>query len=156
MALRLTRRRRTEILVESDRSVALDLAALIEGEAEATDLSAPRQGLVMCEVRETARNSRFDPGEALLSESRVRIGVADGLGVVLGDDDELARALAVVDAAYALAVPLSCMVEVDERMRAAEGARERRRARDERRTMTSRVSFDSMGGQDMRAQGVVR
>jgi alpha-D-ribose 1-methylphosphonate 5-triphosphate synthase subunit PhnG len=152
----LTRRRRTEVLVEGGRVVALELAALIEGEAAVVDVSAPRQGLVMCEVRETARNSRFYLGEALMSESRVRIGSTDGLGVVLGDDDELARALAVIDAAYALPEPPACLAEVTARILNAEQALAQRRERAERRVAASRVSFDTMQGQDRRAQGVVR
>ena len=43
----ISRRRRTEVLVESDRAVALGLAALVCSEVEATDLARPRQGLVM-------------------------------------------------------------------------------------------------------------
>lgn len=152
----LSRRRRTEVLVESDPSVALGLERLIADEVAVEDLAAPRQGLVMCEVRETARNSRFNLGEALMTESRVRIRDAEGLGVVLGGDEGLAHALAVIDAAYAQEPPLACIGHVDA---AIEGAgRALDRARDEawRRTMTSRVSFDTMGGQDMSVQGVVK
>jgi alpha-D-ribose 1-methylphosphonate 5-triphosphate synthase subunit PhnG len=152
----LSRRRRTEVLVEGDRAVALGLERLIADEAEVEDLAAPRQGLVMCEVRETARNSRFDLGEALMTESRVRIGEAEGLGVVLGGDEELAHALAVIDAAYGQAIPLACIEHVDATIESAGRALDRRRDEAWRRTMTSRVSFDTMGGQDMSVQGVVR
>lgn len=152
----ISRRRRTEALVESDPSVAMGLALLVEQEAEAKDLIAPHQGLVMCEVRETARNSRFNLGEALVSESRVRIRETEGLGVVLGGNGELARALAVIDAACEQPEPLDCAPQLEQAILGAEAAVARAREREERRTMTSRVSFDTMGGQDMSVQGVVK
>ncbi|MGI6590533.1 MAG: phosphonate C-P lyase system protein PhnG [Eggerthellaceae bacterium] len=152
----ISRRRRTEALVEGDRSVALDLARRIADEVRVTDLARPHQGLVMCEVRETARNSRFNLGEALMTESRVRIGISEGLGVVLGTDSELAHALAVIDAAYQLDPPPDCLPEIEGIILAAEHSVAVRREKDWERTLTSRVSFDTMGGQDMSVQGVVR
>lgn len=152
----ISRRRRTEALVESDATVALGLAALVCREVEVIDLARPRQGLVMCEVRETARGSRFYLGEALMSESRVRIGEVEGLGVVLGSDAELARALAVVDAACALPVPLACAGDLEEGIASAERDLAVRRAHEAMLTGTSRVSFDTMGGQDMSVQAVAQ
>ena len=75
----LTRRERTEVLVESGPALALELAGLVEAAAPAEDIVPAHQGLVMCQVRETARNSRFYLSEVLVTESRVRIGEADGL-----------------------------------------------------------------------------
>ena len=97
----LTRRERTEVLVEGGPALALELASLVEADTPAQDIVPARQGLVMCQVRETARNSRFYLSEVLVTESRVRIGEADGLGVLMGTDAAHARALAVIDAAYA-------------------------------------------------------
>jgi alpha-D-ribose 1-methylphosphonate 5-triphosphate synthase subunit PhnG len=152
----ISRRRRTEALVESDRSVALDLARIISDEVPVADVALPRQGLVMCEVRETARNSRFNLGEALMTESRVRIGDVEGLGVVLGGDDELAHALAVIDAAFSLDPTPTCLPAVERTILAAEDDLAARREASWRRILTSRVSFDTMGGQDMSVQGVVK
>lgn len=139
----MSRRARTEVLVESPAALAHDLARAIEAELPVRVVVPPRQGLVMNQVRETARNSRFYLGEALMSECRVRIGDVEGLGVVLGTDDELARSPAVID-------------EVERRIEAAGNRLERERAREAGRTMGSRVSFDEMGGQDMSVQAVVK
>ena len=79
----LTRRERTEVLVESGPALALELAGLVEADTPAEDIVPAHQGLVMCQVRETARNSRFYLSEVLVTESRVRIGEADGLGVLM-------------------------------------------------------------------------
>ncbi len=152
----ISRRRRTEVLVESDPSLAADLAALVEREVETVETVAPRQGLVMCDVRETARNSRFYLGEALMTECRVRIGDVEGLGVVLGGDGRLAHALAVVDAALSLPQPLAVAGELDRRIEAASRELDRSRARAASQVMASRVSFDTMGGQDMSVQAVVK
>ena len=152
----MSRRTRTEILVESPAVLAHDLARAIEGELPVRVVVPPRQGLVMNQVRETARNSRFYLGEALMSECRVRIGDVEGLGVVLGSDDELARSLAVIDAAYALEPAPAVLDEVERRLEMAGVQLERERAREAARTMGSRVSFDEMGGQDMSVQAVVK
>ena len=152
----MSRRARTEILVESPAALAHDLARAIEAELPVRVVVPPRQGLVMNQVRETARNSRFYLGEALMSECRVRIGDVEGLGVVLGADDELARSLAVIDAAYAVEPAPAVIDEVERRIEAAGNRLERERAREGGRTMGSRVSFDEMGGQDMSVQAVVK
>lgn len=145
------------MLVEADRSLASSLAALVERSVEVREVVAPRQGLVMCQVRETARNARFYLGEALMTECRVRIGDAEGLGAVLGSDGRLARDLAVVDAALA---PGAAPAELVERIEGAVLEQERalaaRRAREAARTCVSRVSFDEMSGQDMSVQAVVK
>lgn len=152
----LTRRKRTEVLVEGDRRVAMDLAARIESETPVEQVVAPRQGLVMNQVRETARNARFYLGEALMTECRVRVAGADGLGVVLGADSELSRALAVIDAAYAATPQIKCLSEVDARIVRAADELDAQRERDAARVLTSRVVFDEMGGQDMSVQAVVK
>ena len=53
----ISRRKRTEALVEGDPLLAAKLARMIEEQLRVEVLSAPRQGLVMCEVRDTARCS---------------------------------------------------------------------------------------------------
>ena len=153
----ISRRRRTEVLVEGDPTLARDLAALVEREAPAREVVAPHQGLVMCQVRETARNTRFYLGEALMTECRVRLGEAEGLGVVLGSDASLARSLAVVDAALAPGSGVGELAgQIERSILVAERELDRRRARQAARTLASRVSFDEMGGQDMSVQAVVR
>ncbi len=152
----LTRRERTRVLVDSDPRLACELAELIESEMPATDITAPHQGLVMCQVRETARNSRFYLSEVLVTESRVRIGDAEGLGLLMGTDAAHARALAVIDAAYAQKEPLECAGEVEGRIVDARVKLACRTVADDARTYVSRVEFDEMSGQDMSVQAVVK
>lgn len=152
----INRRRRTRVLAEGRSQLALDLAALVEGCVEVSEVAAPHQGLVMCQVRETARNSRFYLGEALMTECRVRIGDTEGLGAVLGMDTERARAMAVVDAALSQPTPLPVAAELERRLLEAEAELDRRQERLSARVMSSKVDFDTMGGQDMSVQAVVK
>ena len=152
----INRRRRTRVLAEGRSQLASELAALIESRVEVIEVTAPHQGLVMCQVRETARNSRFYLGEALMTECRVRIGDTEGLGAVLGMDDERARAMAVVDAALSQPVPLDVAPEIERRLLEAESELDRKQERLNRQVMASKVSFDTMGGQDMSVQAVVK
>lgn len=152
----LTRRMRTEVLVEADPGVAIELAELVEREAPATEICAPHQGLVMCQVRETARNARFYLGEVLVTECRVRIADGEGLGVLVGTDAEHARALAVIDAAFAQERPLACLPELERRIEEARDSLTCRRRAEDAFTYVSRVEFNEMSGQDMSAQAVVK
>lgn len=136
--------------------MAIDVAALIEEEGAARVTVPAHQGLVMCQVRETARNSRFYLGEALMTECRVRLGATEGLGAVLGSDEELARAMAVVDAAYSADPAPACLGEVDARIESAGRLLARRREAEADLDMASKVSFNEMGGQDMSVQAVVK
>lgn len=152
----LTRRRRTQILADSRPAVAEDLAALVERHYPVVEVFPPRQGLVMCQVRETARNSRFYLGEALMTECRVRIGEVEGLGAVLGSNSAQARAMAVVDAALSHTEPLTCTDELERKLLEAESVLLRDTAHDRAQTLVSRVDFDTMGGQDMSVQAVAK
>lgn len=152
----LTRRMRTEVLVEADPNVAVELAELVEREVSATEIVAPHQGLVMCQVRETARNARFYLGEVLVTECRVRIADGEGLGVLIGTDAAHARALAVIDAAFAQKRPLACLPELERRIEAAQDSLTCRRRSEDARTYVSRVEFNEMSGQDMSPQAVVK
>ncbi len=152
----MSRRERTRILAEGPESVAIELAALIGRGHKVDEVHPPRQGLVMCEVRETARGSRFYLGEALMTECRMRVGDTEGLGAVLGARPELARAMAVLDAALSQPFALPEAEEIERRLRRAAEDLDREAAREQGRVLASRVSFDTMEGQDMSVQAVVK
>ena len=152
----IARRRRTRILAQSRPSVAAELAELVEHDIEVVMVVPPHQGLVMCQVRETARNSRFYVGEALMSECRVRVDGIEGLGAVLGEDGKLARDMAVIDAILSSPEPPTVVVELERRLLEAESALRQATEQQDEQVLTSRVSFDTMGGQDTSVQAVVR
>lgn len=142
--------------------LAAKLARMIEDQLRVEVLSAPRQGLVMCEVRDTARCSRFYMGEALMTECRVLVSgpgagqEAEGLGAVLGVDDGLAYSLAVIDAACALPGSLECRIQLEQYIENAWHSLCEARSVQDAQTLASRVAFDEMGGQDMSVQAVAK
>lgn len=158
----ISRRKRTEALVEGDPLLAAKLARMIEEQLRVEVLSAPRQGLVMCEVRDTARCSRFYMGEALMTECRVLVSgpgagqEAEGLGAVLGVDEGLVYSLAVIDAACALPGSLECRIQLEQYIENAWHSLCEARSAQDAQTLASRVAFDEMGGQDMSVQAVAK
>ena len=96
----MNRRRRTAILIDGSQSFAKDLAREIERNYAIQTLSEPQHALTMIKLRETAKNSLFYLGEVLVTETKVQINNQLGIGIVVGNEEELSYELAVIDAAY--------------------------------------------------------
>lgn len=96
----MKRKKRTEILIKGSSQIAVRLAQEISDRYEVKRIEEPNNGLVMAKVRETARNSLFYLGEVLITECKVQVGGCLGIGIVKGQDPELAYRLAIIDAAY--------------------------------------------------------
>ncbi|WP_172370458.1 phosphonate C-P lyase system protein PhnG [Sporosarcina jiandibaonis] len=96
----MNRRRRTAILIDGSPSFAKDLAREIERNYAVRILSEPQHALTMIKLRETAKNSLFYLGEVLVTETKVQINNKIGIGIVVGNEEELSYELAVIDAAY--------------------------------------------------------
>ena len=103
----ISRRERTRVLVLSSADLAQVWAAEIRGELPVEILEPPRPGLIMAQVRETARRSVFHLGEVLVTECKVRVAGTPGLGVVRGWNEALAENLAVIDAACRGSLPVA-------------------------------------------------
>lgn len=71
----MTRQRRTRILVDAHPELAKRICSEVEALCELQLISGPRQVLVMNKLRESAQNSLFYLGEALLTECKVGIYV---------------------------------------------------------------------------------
>ncbi|MBN1647281.1 MAG: phosphonate C-P lyase system protein PhnG [Spirochaetales bacterium] len=142
----MDRKIRTRILAEDKTGLASTLSALIQGRHKITEVQPPKEGLVMIRLREQARNTLFYFGEVLVTEARVRINGSPGLGIVQGLQADLARDMAIVDAACAAGVPE--LAEIEERLQEA-GIRNEQLAADKRgKVMKTRVSFSSMQKED--------
>ena len=96
----MNRRKRTEILIDGSRNFATSLAREIEHNYDIQVLSEPQHALTMIKLRETAKNSLFYLGEVLVTETKVQINNKFGIGIVVGNEEELSYELAVIDAAY--------------------------------------------------------
>lgn len=96
----MNRRRRTEILIRGNKCLAKKLAEDIKNKYEVKSIEDPNNGLVMIKMRETAKRELFYLGEVLVTEAKVYVNGSLGLGIVAGDEYELANNLAIIDGAY--------------------------------------------------------
>lgn len=96
----MNRRKRTEILIDGSHHLAKELASEIERNYNIQILSEPQHALTMIKLRETAKKSLFYFGEVLVTETKVQINNKLGIGIVVGNEEELSYELAVIDAAY--------------------------------------------------------
>ena len=96
----MKRRLRTKLLIEVGHSEALEMAKEILEQYEVEEIQPPRQGLTMIKLRESAKNSLFYIGEVLVTETKVKIGNSFGTGIVMEENNQLSKALAIIDAAY--------------------------------------------------------
>jgi alpha-D-ribose 1-methylphosphonate 5-triphosphate synthase subunit PhnG len=107
---RMSRLRRTRVLVDGSSGLATELCGRIRQRYAVTTLSEPRELLVVIKVRESAQGSLFYLGEALATECRVRLegvpGDVPGIGLLLGSERRRAFELAVIDAALSVEEPL--------------------------------------------------
>jgi alpha-D-ribose 1-methylphosphonate 5-triphosphate synthase subunit PhnG len=140
----MTRRERTEVLIEGDPALRSALAAEVSTHPLAGVLEAPSLALVMLPLRESAQQSLFFLGEVLVTQARVRVGDAIGLGIIAGDQPEAALALAWIDAAYRAELPEAqrwgaSLAAAAERLR-------RDRRRDHAQLQQTCVRFETMEG----------
>lgn len=96
----MKRKRRTEILVKGDKNIAKKISEEIENKYSPKMIEAPNHGLTMVKSRECGQKTLFYLGEVLVTECKVSINGHIGLGIVQGDEEELAYHLALIDAAY--------------------------------------------------------
>lgn len=96
----MNRNRRTKILIEGTPALPAVLGEQIEKQYQVHVVEAPNPGLVMVKARENAKRSLFYLGEVFVTEAKVEINGHIGLGIVQGTKPELARQLAIIDAAY--------------------------------------------------------
>ncbi|MEA4924091.1 MAG: phosphonate C-P lyase system protein PhnG [Syntrophomonadaceae bacterium] len=96
----MNRKQRTEILIRGSADLAGQLAQEILDLYEVSIVEESHHGMVMVKMRESAQRSLFYLGEVLITECKVMINGALGIGMVKGDEPSLARNLAVIDAAY--------------------------------------------------------
>ena len=101
----MIRKRRTEILIKSPSEVSVKLAQEILTGYDVKTIEKTNTSLVMVKVRESAQRSIFYLGEVLITECKVMIKGALGIGMVKGHEPEQAYSLAIIDAAYNANLP---------------------------------------------------
>jgi len=138
----MKRKRRTRILIDGSRELAAQLAEEIIQRYDVKTIEQPNHGLVMMKVRETAQKSMFYLGEAFVTECKVQINGAIGLGILHSHDGKLAYELAVIDAAYEAGLPET--VAWTERLLREEAECQRRQLEVQNSVLKTKVSFETM------------
>lgn len=140
----MERKKRTRALIEGDRAVLERIACEIQQDHEVRVVREPAGELVMLKVREGARRTQFYLGEALVTSCAVAIDETYGYGMVMGDDEQCAYELALVDAAFSLGADRCSEwgVLIQEQEKLVEEQRRRRRCE----TALTRVDFSTMEG----------
>ncbi|TQR20564.1 phosphonate C-P lyase system protein PhnG [Psychrobacillus vulpis] len=138
----MKRRRRTEILIQGDERLADRLAQSIIDTYECREIVAPQYGLTMIKMRESAKNSLFYIGEVLITEAKVEIDNCIGIGIVVGMKDELAKQLAIIDAAYKADLPETTIWE--SQLIEAEQIIKKEQAKKQAELFKTKVSFETM------------
>jgi alpha-D-ribose 1-methylphosphonate 5-triphosphate synthase subunit PhnG len=138
----MKRRRRTEILIQGNPNLAQDFAEMIMNKYECREIIAPQYGLTMIKMRESAKNSLFYIGEVLITEAKVEINQCNGIGIVVGMKDELAKYLAIIDAAYKANLPETELWEAQ--LIEAEQDINKKRAHEQAKLFETKVNFETM------------
>jgi alpha-D-ribose 1-methylphosphonate 5-triphosphate synthase subunit PhnG len=138
----MNRRKRTEILVMGSRDLSRRLAGEIMQKYKVKRIEDPNNGLVMIKMRETARKELFYLGEVLVTECKVYVNGALGLGIVAGDEEELALNMALIDGAYRSAVPETG--RWDELLLNEEKFIREREQKETRKILETKVDFSTM------------
>jgi len=138
----MKRRQRTEIFIQGDSQLAQQFAESIMDTYECREILAPQYGLTMIKMRETAKNSLFYIGEVLITEAKVEINNRIGIGIVVGMKDELAKHLAIIDAAYKADLPETTTWEAQ--LIEAEKQITKELAKKQAELFETKVSFETM------------
>lgn len=90
----------SSIIAFADSNVLIKLAEKIEKKHEVQIIKQPSKTMVMVQVKEPVKSSKFFIGEMLASECFVEVDGTKGAAVIMGDDIKKVRAAAVLDAAH--------------------------------------------------------
>ncbi|MED1605172.1 phosphonate C-P lyase system protein PhnG [Cytobacillus kochii] len=138
----MNRKRRTTILVKAGASLAKEMAREVTEHYDVKEIVAPRNGLTMLKVRETAKQSLFYLGEVLMTETMVEIEGSLGKGMVIGLEEEWSRDLAIIDAAYGAKLPI--IARWNQLLQAKEEAIINQENKEQAKLMETKVSFETM------------
>ena len=138
----MDKKRFTRILSSSRREEVTALAGKIAEAYPVALIKPPAKTLVMLTAREPVKDSRFYLGEAIAAECLLEVDGHKGAAVILGDDFEKARAMAVLDAAQSAGLPE--MAEILPRIEALEQEMLRQRRAEAALYRTTQVQFQIM------------
>ncbi len=138
----MNRKKRTEILLKGSFEVVTKLAQEILHKYDVKTIEEPNNGLVMVKLKETSRKCLFYLGEVFITECKVLIKGYLGIGVVKGQEPDLAYYLAIIDAAYNAGLPetknwTAALLLEEERIKQSQEAFKNK-------VLKTKVSFETM------------
>ena len=95
----MDRKKRFEILAQTDSAALLPIADEILQTTEVEVLKKPETSLVMLRASDSITGSPFNMGEVLVTESEVRLGNHIGYSLIMGEEPQRSLAAAIIDAA---------------------------------------------------------
>lgn len=96
----MKRRERSRILIEGSDKLLKSLGEEIENSYPVKIIDEPNEGVVMVRMRDTTRKAPFYLGEVLVTEAKVQVDGAVGIGIIKGHHPKKAYRLALVDGAW--------------------------------------------------------
>jgi len=136
-----------EMIVQSDGAEARELAERLKGKYTIEAVKAPAGGLVMMRARESVEYLQFNLGEVLVTTCELKLEGTPGYGMVMGMNDEHAEAAAILSALLDTDLPEKAEVYVlAEKLKIA---LYKRYKEEQEICASTRVNFETMGGQDM-------
>ena len=123
------------------------LAAKAAEGRKAAILKGPEKTMILLQVREPVRKSRFYLGELLAAQCVVELDGVRGAAVMMGDDLDKARDAAVLDAAHTGNFP--CFALVEPELVRLEEARRAGLAKEAAEIRKTKVSFQSLEDREL-------
>jgi len=96
----VNRNQRCRILIDGSGTLLKRISQDIEEHYSVKVIDSPEEGTVMVKMKDAAKKAHFYMGEVLVTESRVMVEGAMGLGIIKGHHPKKSYRLALVDAAY--------------------------------------------------------
>lgn len=138
-----SRKEYTRVLAAAESVKVQALAGQITERYRVRSLRPAQKTLIMIQVREPVKASRFYLGEAVCCEAMVEINGHRGFAAMLGDDFEKVTAAAVIDAAFA--AELTECTELEQQIQRLDEEQKEQRAGLNDKIRRSRVDFQTMG-----------
>ena len=137
----------SRICAYADGALLRPLAEKAAEGREAALLKGPEKTIVLLQVREPVRKSRFYLGELLAAHCVVELGGVRGAAVLMGDDLDKARDAAVLDAALYGGFPGFALVEGE--LFRLEEARKAELGKEAAEIKKTKVSFRSLEDKEL-------
>jgi len=134
------------VLAQSPREEVIALANDAAGGRSVILVKPAEKTLVMLKVREPVKQSLFFLGEIIATECLVEVDGKRGACVLMGDDVEKARAMAVIDASHTAEFPQ--WPGVEERINELQADVQRRRGQEAAVHRKTQVRFSIMEDRD--------